>query len=107
MHLQSWFRHISMTALTVVPRSDTNEKNASATFGACRRQQGGRCAAASGQMDGGSLLGIMNNFVSEPFGETYDLLAFPIGDRERLQCCAQMSAKSIPIRHRNGEVVMG
>src|SRR5215470_8304438 len=54
-----------------------------------------------------SLLGILNNFVSEPFGETYDLLAFPIGDRERLQCCAQMSAKSIPIRHRNGEVVMG
>ena len=49
----------------------------------------------------------MNNFVSEPFGETYDLLAFPIGDRERLQCCAQMSAKSIPIRRRNGEVVMG
>ena len=58
-------------------------------------------------MDGGSLLGIMNNFVSEPFGKTYDLLALSIGEREGIYCRVQMSAKGIPIRRRNLKVAMG
>jgi hypothetical protein len=52
-------------------------------------------------------LGIGNDFASEPFGKSYDLLAFPISEREGIYCDVQMSTKSIPIRRRNVEVAMG